>query len=152
MSTLNWEYKHFTALTHKELYAILDLRNKVFVVEQNCVYNDTDGKDLNCWHLCGWQNNVLVAYARIIAPGISYEEASIGRVITHPDFRKLGYGKELMTIAIEKTNAQFNVNTIKIGGQLYLEKFYNNLGFQTCSEAYLEDGIPHVEMVYGNGR
>jgi len=152
MSTLNWEYKHFTALTNKELYAILDLRNKVFVVEQNCVYNDTDGKDLNCWHLCGWQNNVLVAYARIIAPGISYEEASIGRVITHPDFRKLGYGKELMTIAIEKTNAQFNVNTIKIGGQLYLEKFYNNLGFQTCSEAYLEDGIPHVEMVYGNGR
>ena len=148
MSILNWEYKHFTALTNKELYAILDLRNKVFVVEQQCVYLDTDQKDLDCWHLCGWQNNVLVAYARIIAPGISYEVASIGRVITHLDFRKLGYGKELMTKAIEKTNAQFNVNTIKIGGQLYLEKFYNNLGFQTCSEAYMEDGIPHIEMVY----
>jgi ElaA protein len=148
MSTLNWEYKHFTELTNKELYAILDLRNRVFVVEQNCVYQDTDSKDLNCSHLCGWQNNILVAYARIIAPGISYEEASIGRVITHPDFRKSGYGKELMTIAIEKTKTQFKVNTIKIGGQLYLEKFYNDLGFFRSSEEYLEDGIPHIEMVY----
>lgn len=148
MSTLNWEYKHFTALTNKELYTILNLRNKVFVVEQNCVYNDTDEKDLDCWHLCGWQNNVLVAYARIIAPSISYEEASIGRVITHPDFRRFGFGKELMTIAIEKTISQFNVNSIKIGGQLYLENFYNNLGFERCSEEYLEDGIPHVEMVH----
>ena len=148
MSILNWEYKHFTALTNKELYAILDLRNKVFVVEQNCVYNDTDAKDLQCWHLCGWQKNILVAYARIIAPGISYEEASIGRVITHPDFRRFGYGKELMTKAIEKTKSQFHINTIKIGGQLYLEKFYNNLGFFRSSEEYLEDGIPHIEMVY----
>lgn len=149
MSILKWEYKHFAQLSTHELYCILELRNKVFVVEQNCVYNDTDEKDLECWHLCGWQNNVLVTYARIIAPGISFEEASIGRVITHPDYRRFGFGKELMSIAIEKTKTQFEVSAIKIGGQCYLEKFYNNLGFFKCSDEYLEDGIPHIEMLYG---
>lgn len=147
MRSLNWTYKHFTALTTQELYTILSLRSEVFVVEQNCVYLDTDKKDLNAWHLCGWHEDVLVAYVRILAPGVSYEEASIGRVLTNPAFRKNGYGVELMQIAIEKTLQQFNVQKIKIGAQLYLLNFYSNLGFTQTSEMYMEDGIPHIEML-----
>ena len=147
MLSLNWTYKHFTALNTQELYTIFSLRSEVFVVEQNCVYLDTDKKDLDAWHLCGWQDDVLVAYVRILAPGVSYEEASIGRVLTNPAFRKNGYGVELMKVAIEKTIQQFNVQKIKIGAQLYLQNFYSNLGFTQTSEVYMEDGIPHIEML-----
>ena len=145
---INWTYKHFTALSTEELYEILLLRNKVFVVEQNCVYLDTDNKDQQCWHLCGWIDNTLVAYVRIIPPHISFEEASIGRVITHPDYRRKNYGKALMELAIEKTMNEFNVNTIRIGAQCYLLNFYSSLHFQVASEEYLEDNIPHVEMLF----
>jgi ElaA protein len=148
MSSLNWTYKHFTSLTTQELYTILSLRSEVFVVEQNCVYLDTDKKDEDAWHLCGWQDDVLVAYVRILAPGVSYEEASIGRVLTNPAFRKNGYGVELMNVAIEKTLQQFNVQKIKIGAQLYLLNFYSSLGFKQTSEVYMEDGIPHIEMLF----
>lgn len=147
MQSLNLTYKHFTSLNTKELYTILSLRSEVFVVEQNCVYLDTDKKDLDAWHLCGWKDDVLVAYVRILAPGVSYEEASIGRVLTNPAFRKNGYGVELMNVAIEKTLQQFNVQKIKIGAQLYLLNFYSNLGFTQTSEVYIEDGIPHIEML-----
>jgi ElaA protein len=118
------------------------------VVEQNCVYLDADNKDVDAWHLCGWQDDVLVAYVRILAPGVSYEEASIGRVLTNPTFRKNGYGIELMKVAIEKTMNQFDVSAIKIGAQLYLLNFYSNLGFTQTSEEYMEDGIPHIEMLF----
>ena len=148
MHLLNWTYKHFTSLTTEELYTILSLRSEVFVVEQNCVYLDTDNKDVDAWHLCGWQNDILVAYVRILAPGVSYEEASIGRVLTNPLFRNNGYGIELMKVAIEKTMNQFDVSTIKIGAQLYLLNFYSNLGFTQTSELYMEDGIPHIEMLF----
>lgn len=144
----NWTYKHFNELTIAELYQILELRSKVFVVEQNCVYQDLDYKDQPSWHLMGWQDQQLVAYVRIIPPGISYTEASIGRVITHPAYRRTGLGKELMLLAIDKTCHQFEVETIKIGAQCYLIKFYGDLGFNICGDEYLEDGIPHVEMVY----
>lgn len=145
---IHWAYKHFNDLTVSELYAIIALRNIVFVVEQNCVYNDTDDKDLDCWHLCGYYENELVAYARIIRPGVSYPQASIGRVVTHPDFRKKGFGIELMKLAIEKTRSEFNINAIKISAQSYLINFYQSLGFGIISETYLEDGIPHVAMLY----
>lgn len=148
MHSLNWTYKHFTALTTQELYTILSLRSEVFVVEQNCVYLDTDNKDVDAWHLCGWQDDVLVAYVRILAPGVSYEEASIGRVLTNPAFRKNGYGIKLMNVAIEKTLQQYGVQKIKIGAQLYLLNFYSSLGFTQTSEVYMEDGIPHIEMLF----
>jgi ElaA protein len=148
MQSLHWTYKHFTSLNTQELYTILSLRSEVFVVEQNCVYLDADNKDLDAWHLCGWENDTLVAYVRILAPGVSYEEASIGRVLTNPTFRKNGYGVELMKVAIEKTMNQFDVSTIKIGAQLYLLNFYSNLSFTQTSEMYMEDGIPHIEMLY----
>jgi len=146
MAQLNWQYKAFNELTPAELYSILKLRSKVFVVEQNCVYLDTDDKDQFAFHLSGWDNDTLVAYARILPPGLSYSEASIGRVVTDPMHRKTGAGRLLMKHAIEKTFAQFGKGDIKIGAQLYLLQFYGSLGFIKSGAEYLEDGIPHVEM------
>ena len=144
---LNWVFKKFDELSAAELYAILQLRNEVFVVEQNCPYQDADGKDPKSWHLAGWDEENLVAYTRIIPPGISYKEASIGRVVTSPRYRGTGAGRELMIQSISRTLSQFQCTEIKIGAQLYLTKFYQSLGFIQTSEEYLEDGIPHIEMV-----
>lgn len=143
-----WSYKYFSTLSAEELYDILQLRSRVFVVEQNCVYLDTDEKDQHAYHLCCWCNKDLAAYARIIPPGIAFAEASIGRVVTAPEYRKTGVGRELMKRAIEETYKTFKTNTIKIGAQLYLKKFYTELGFLQCSDTYIEDGIPHIEMLH----
>jgi ElaA protein len=148
MSTLIWTCKKFEELTTAELYCILNLRSKVFVVEQNCVYLDTDGKDAAAYHFCGWLENKLVAYCRLLPPGVAYPQlASIGRVVTDPAHRKDGLGKIMMTKAIAKTYELFDVTSIKIGAQQYLTRFYEKLGFRTISEPYLEDGIPHLEML-----
>lgn len=147
MNQLHWTYKHFTELTTNELYDILWLRSRVFVVEQNCVYLDNDYKDQQSYHLMGTLNGQLVAYVRILPPGLSFEEASIGRVLTNPDFRGKGFGIELMKKAIEKTVEEYKINTIRIGAQCYLNKFYSDLGFVNSGEEYLEDGIPHIEML-----
>jgi ElaA protein len=144
---LNWILKKFEELTASELYSIMQLRNEVFVVEQNCVYQDADDKDQPSLHFCGWDNEKLVAYTRIIPPGISYAEASIGRVVTSPAYRKTGAGRQLMQESISRTYIQFNCPAIKIGAQLYLTKFYQSLGFVQSGEEYLEDGIPHIEMI-----
>jgi ElaA protein len=149
MSELNWVYKSFEDLTPAELYTILKLRSQVFVVEQDCVYLDMDDKDQHSFHLCGWDNGTLVAYVRILPPGLAFKEASIGRVVTNPSFRKTGAGRILMKLAIEKTLWQFNVADIKIGAQLYLFDFYTSLGFKKSGPEYLEDGIPHIEMALG---
>ena len=152
MSVINWSYLHFNEISTLEMYEILKLRSLVFVVEQNCVYLDVDDKDISAFHLCGKLDDKLVAYVRILPPGISYAESSIGRVLTHPDYRTKGYGIELMNLAIEKTLTTFDVDSIKIGAQCYLLKFYNNLGFKASGESYLEDGIPHIEMLYTKTR
>ncbi len=144
---LNWILKKFDELTPIELYRIMQLRNEVFVVEQNCVYQDADNKDQPSLHFCGWDNEKLVAYTRIIPPGLSYAEASIGRVVTSPAYRKTGAGRKLMQESINHTFSQFNCTAIKIGAQVYLTKFYQSLGFAQSSEQYLEDGIPHIEMI-----
>lgn len=148
MTELTWIYKSFLTLSPDELYEILKLRSQVFVVEQNCIYLDTDHKDQDSYHLCGWHENTLVAYARILPPGLAFKEASIGRVVTNPAFRKDGYGKSLMQYAINKTLEQFSVTEIRIGAQLYLLTFYSNQGFKRSGSEYLEDGIPHIEMCY----
>lgn len=145
--TLNWTYKKFNELSVDELYLIMQLRNEVFVLEQNCPYQDADNKDQQSFHLAGWEDKKLVAYVRIIPPGICYTEPSIGRVVTSPAYRRTGAGRELMNKAIEKTLTQFNTNAIKIGAQLYLKNFYESLGFIQSSEEYLEDNIPHIEML-----
>jgi len=144
---LNWVLKKFEELTASELYKIMQLRNEVFVVEQNCVYQDADDKDQPSLHLCGWDGEKLVAYTRIIPQGISYTEASIGRVVTSPAYRSTGAGRQLMQESIERTFSQFNCSSIKIGAQVYLTKFYQSLGFVQSGAEYLEDGIPHIEMI-----
>jgi ElaA protein len=144
---LHWVLKKFEELNAAELYSILQLRNEVFVVEQNCVYQDADDKDQLSWHLAGRDENKVVAYTRIIPPGVSYEEASIGRVVTSPATRRSGIGRELMQLSIDHTFRLFECTAIRIGAQLYLQDFYTSLGFVQCSEEYLEDGIPHIEML-----
>lgn len=144
---LQWTLKGFEELTVLELYAILQLRNEVFVVEQNCPYQDADDKDQKSFHFMGWNGATLVAYTRIIPQGISYTEASIGRVVTNPKYRGTGAGKQLMQLSIYNTLQLFNCTQIKIGAQLYLKKFYESLGFIKCSDEYMEDNIPHIEML-----
>lgn len=130
-----------------ELYAILRLRTEVFVVEQACIFQDMDNKDQLSYHLMGWENNNLVAYTRLVPPGIFYQEASIGRVVTSPAVRSNGIGKLLMEKSIEQTIHLYGKTPIKLGAQLYLKKFYESLGFRQTSDIYDEDGIDHIEMI-----
>jgi len=143
---LNWIYKSFHHLTVAELYAIMQLRNEVFSVEQNCVYQDADDKDQACYHLAGWDGKKLAAYCRILPAGLSYDSPGIGRVVSSPAYRKSGFGRQLMQQAIAKTHSQFNHPLITISAQFYLEKFYTSLGFKQISGIYEEDGIPHIKM------
>ena len=138
--------KHFDELTTKELYEILYLRCKVFVVEQACIYQDCDGKDKDAYHLMMYDDDI-VGYLRILKPGVSYDEISIGRVLVKEEYRHLKLGKEIMKEAISFIEAE-GYNKIRISAQLYLEKFYQSLGFESASESYLEDDIPHIEMAY----
>ncbi len=146
---LIYSIKPFDQLTPHELYAILQLRNEVFAVEQNCVYPDMDDKDQFAWHLMGEKDNKLLAYTRLIPPGISYKEPSIGRVVTSPSIRRSGEGRILMQRSIEWLEEKYPGQPIHIGAQLYLKDFYSSLGFLTCSDIYLEDGIEHIEMLLG---
>jgi ElaA protein len=145
---LTWTYKKFHQLLPVELYAIMQLRNEVFVVEQNCVYQDADNKDQQSFHLMSWDADKLAAYCRILPPGLAFTTASIGRVVSSPAYRKTGCGRALMQQAITRTLTEFDCRIITIGAQLYLKKFYESLGFQQISGTYLEDNIPHIEMQY----
>ncbi|MFT3843761.1 MAG: GNAT family N-acetyltransferase [Lacibacter sp.] len=151
-SQLNWQLKKFEELTPYELYEIIWLRNEVFVVEQNCVFQDADHKDEKGWHLMGWNNEKkLTAYCRLLPAGVSYSYVSIGRVVTNPAERNTGAGRELMQQAIAFCENLFGKSDIKIGAQYYLKDFYGSLGFTQTSEIYLEDGIEHIEMIlYGD--
>ena len=144
---MNWVLKKFGELTVHELYAILQLRNDVFAVEQNCVYRDLDDKDQGSYHLMGWSEERLVAYTRIVPPGTAYPQASIGRVVTAPAVRRTGAGKLLMERSISELYRLYGKIPIKIGAQLYLRDFYTALGFIQISDVYDEDGIDHIEML-----
>ena len=144
---IQWLLKKFEQLSPYQVYAILQLRNEVFVVEQQCVFQDADDKDQQCYHLMGFYNNQLVAYTRIVPAGIIYGEVSIGRVVTSPAVRRLGAGKQLMQQSIQTAYDLFGRVAIKIGAQLYLKKFYESFGFNQVSDVYLEDGIEHIYML-----
>lgn len=139
--------KPFATLTPGELYALLRLRSQVFVVEQNCVFLDADNKDIYCHHLMLFDNKQLIAYARLVPPGISYHEMSVGRVVTAKDARNKGAGKQLMRLAVDYCRKIFGNGPIKIGAQHYLEKFYTEIGFTATGGIYDEDGIEHIEMI-----
>lgn len=167
MDNITWYCKPFEDLTNEELYEIFRLRISVFVVEQNCPYQDADGKDLQSLHVQGHLTpspsptslrqsasqrregeGSLIAYARIVLPGISYKEISIGRVVTSPKARRTGAGKILMEKTMEYIKQKFGNVPIRIGAQAYLQKFYEKFGFVREGAEYLEDGIPHIIMIF----
>ena len=145
---MNLIFKHFDHLTSNELYQLLQLREEVFHLEQNCVYQDMDDKDRLGFHLLGYADNQLAANARILPKGISYSDyCSIGRVCTKQTHRKFGYGKKLVEQAILHCHELYPDTKIKISAQSYLLKFYTELGFEAIGEEYLEDEIPHRAMI-----
>lgn len=144
---IDWMLKPFDRLAPKELYQVLLLRSKVFVVEQQCVYLDPDNKDQRAFHLMGWYNNLLVAYARLFAPNDYFREAAIGRIISAPEIRGQGIGKLLMVKSIEISRRMYGNSSIRIAAQAYLKDFYSSFGFHADGKEFLEDGIPHIEMV-----
>lgn len=152
MDTPTITCKHFKELSTTDLYDIIKLRIEVFCVEQNCPYQDADGKDQESWHLMFYNNNKqLIAYSRLMPEGLSYTGyASIGRVVTSPLVRKKGIGKLLMKESLEQVKKLFGNIPVKIGAQTYLLKFYESFGFRSTGEEYLEDGIPHTKMVIGD--
>ena len=139
--------KSFEELTKLELYYLLQLRSEVFVVEQDCVYQDVDGKDEKALHVLGFKNQKIVAYTRIFKPGDYFEETSIGRVVVSKKERQFKYGYDIMEASIKAIKHHFNTSKIKISAQCYLKKFYSNLGFEAVGEEYLEDNIPHIVMI-----
>ena len=148
---MRFKIKKFKELSVTELYALMQLRQEIFVVEQNCPYVDADGKDLQSVHVMGYENKKLVAYARIVPPGVSYKSPSIGRVVVDQKVRGKKYGYILMEKCIKDVLKRYKTDTITISAQEYLKKFYTNTGFNAVGDVYPEDNIPHIKMVYKAG-
>ena len=138
--------KKFSELTIKELYCILQLRSEVFVVEQDCVYQDIDFKDQKALHVLGYKKEELIAYTRIFKPGDYFKNSSIGRVVVKESYRKLNYGHQIMDASLQTIKEYFKVDPITISAQKYLKNFYEFHNFYQVGEPYLEDGIPHIRM------
>ncbi|PWA05576.1 GNAT family N-acetyltransferase [Flavobacterium psychrotolerans] len=147
--SIYWKIKSFEALSVSELYSILKLRSEVFVVEQNCIYQDIDNKDYKALHLVGEYQGKIIAYSRLFKPGDYFERASIGRVVIDVNYRDKKWGHDLMQQAISGIESHFGETKITISAQLYLRKFYESHGFTKTSDMYLEDDIPHIEMKRG---
>ena len=145
---MEWIIKRFDQLTTLELYELLKVREEVFVMEQECLYHDLDSKDFNATHMFALEDNQMVCYLRVLDKGVSYDEVSIGRVLTKPAYRRKGYGEQIMARAIDYIENVMGEGKIRISAQAHLEKFYGDLGFEVVSDVYLEDGIEHYEMLY----
>lgn len=142
-----WICKPWSQLARDELYAILALRQRGFVVEQNSVYLDADGHDQHAWHLWTEANGAIAAYLRVLPPATKYAEASLGRIVTAPEHRRSGLGRELVREGLRELAARCGDGPIRIGAQKYLERWYGEFGFVRDGDDYIEDGIPHLEMV-----
>ena len=147
MNEVVWKIKSFDKLTIKELYAILKIRQEVFIVEQTCYYLDADGYDEKAIHIWGEKDEEIVAYCRIFEPKIKYPESSLGRVLTNPSYRNLKLGKVLLKIALNTIDTKFDTPNVRISAQDYLLRFYSEFGFISTGLEYLEDDIPHTEML-----
>lgn len=146
-NTMQWQTLRFDQLTTSLLYQILKIRQEVFAVEQNSVYLDVDGRDLDALHILAMRDDELMAYCRVLPPGLKYPEASIGRVLTTAPARGSGAGRALMEYALTVCAQHYPDSGVRISAQLYLEEFYSSFGFISCSSPYGEDGIPHIEML-----
>lgn len=147
---MNIKIKKFKELELDELYKILQLRSEVFVVEQDCVYQDIDGKDSKAVHVMGFKEDELVAYTRCFKSGYYFKEASIGRVIVKSKYRKYGFGHDILKASIDFIENHYQTKNIKLSAQTYLTRFYETHGFVKFGEGYLEDGIPHIAMIKGS--
>ena len=145
---MNWELKKFEELNAEEIYEILKIRNEVFIVEQKCPYQDCDGKDKKSYNLYFQDGGKIIAYLRILKKGVSYDEISIGRVLVLKNYRGKGIAREMLLKAINFVELNLNEKEIKIQAQTYLVNFYRSLGFKEISKEYLEDNIPHIDMLY----
>jgi ElaA protein len=145
---MQFEIKEFEDLTTAQLYKIIKARIDIFVVEQNCPYEECDNKDYDSIHIFSQENNEIIAYLRIIPAGVSYKEPSIGRVLVAKEYRRQGIAKKMMNKALVYISNNFENDSIRISAQKYLLDFYKSLGFEEVSDEYLEDGIPHHEMLY----
>jgi len=145
---MEYKIRTFDELSNKELYSILRLRSEIFVVEQNCVYQDLDNKDLNAYHLMAVENGELIGYLRILNKGVSYKEASIGRVVVKKEYRRKKLGLEIINKGIDFIINKLQEKEVRISAQVYAKNLYKKAGFVEVSEEYLEDDIPHVEMLY----
>ena len=150
---IDWQWCRLDELTTQQQYTIYAAREAVFVVEQDCAYQELDGLDLDAHHLVGWSNGTVAAYLRVLAAGVKFNEPSVGRVLTSKANRGQGLGRQLMAVALDYIERLYPRQDIRISAQLYLDAFYRSFGFIPCSEQYLEDNIPHVEMLRPcNGR
>jgi ElaA protein len=147
MSSLRWQWCTLHELSAAELYAVLAARSAVFVVEQNCPYQDADGYDLDALHLIVWSGAEVAAYLRVIAPRAKYEERSIGRIITSQSFRGTGLGRELIARTLARLDTGYPGEQVRIGAQARLQAFSESFGFRQVSAVYMEDAIPHIEML-----
>lgn len=145
---VSWKWFTWAELPPDVLYGFLKLRSDIFVVEQNCVFSDMDNADQRCEHLCGWnEQGELVVYLRLVPPGVKFAECSIGRLVTAASARRGGIARQACELGLQRLREKFPGQQARIGGQQYMEGFYASLGFVTTGEPYLEDGIPHVEML-----
>jgi ElaA protein len=151
-AAISWRSTPFTGLTQIELYRVLQLRQQVFILEQQCFYADLDDLDQSSHHIGAWREGTLLAYLRCLPPGLSYSESALGRIVVSPAARGLSLGRELVGRGIEYNLVTWPGKGIRIGAQEYLEAFYNELGFTRDSDTYDEDGIPHIKMLYGDSQ
>jgi ElaA protein len=152
VQSIQWQWCGLDDLTARQLYKLFAARSAVFVVEQNCVYQDMDGLDLDARHLVGWSGDELGACLRLLAPGAKYPEASLGRVVTTSLVRGSGIGREMLALAVRRLDQDYPGHASRIGAQAHLQKFYGEFGFRTVSDVFMEDGIPHVEMLRAASR
>ena len=150
-SMTDWQWSTFAELSGADVYEVMALRHRVFVLEQQCLYEDFDGLDADAHHLLGWRDidgkRVLAGYLRLLAPGVKYPEMSLGRVLTNKAARGLGVGRDLLSQGIAHAERQYPGQRIRIGAQQYLEAFYGSFGFETVTPVYVEDGIAHIDML-----
>jgi len=150
---MRWHWSRIEALTPTDLYVVLAARQQVFAVEQHCAFQDADGHDLHAWHLLAWDERAarltLAGYLRVLDPGRKFAEPSIGRVLTLPPYRGIGFGRALMVEGLARTRHAWPGRPIRIAAQQRLERFYANLGFRRASDPYEEDAIAHLDMVVG---
>jgi ElaA protein len=150
---VRWHWSRIEALAPRDLYAVLAARQQVFAVEQRCAFQDADGHDLHAWHLLAWDERpadpTLAGYLRVLDPGRKFAEPSIGRVLTLPPYRRIGFGKTLMREGLARTRLAWPARPIRIAAQHRLERFYAELGFRAASDPYEEDGIAHLDMLLG---